>query len=103
METAIFISGMSNNLAIGVEVCECPNEYEGTSCQNPADGYYRYRYHEIHNNEQSHLDYEQYIGKSVACECNGRSDRCNKETGYCEVKKTFFFKSLELLTRTFQN
>lgn len=86
METAILISGMSNNLAIGVEVCECPSEYEGTSCQNPADGYYRYRYHEIQI-QQAHLDFEQYIGRAVECECNGRSDRCHKETGYCEVKK----------------
>lgn len=83
METAIFISGMTNNLAIGVEVCECPREYEGTSCQNPADGFYRHRYHEAQT--ESHLEYERYIGKSVACECNGRSNRCHKETGYCEV------------------
>lgn len=82
METAILISGMSNDLAIGVEVCECPNMYEGTSCQNPADGYYRY--HSIQT-EQSRLDYEQYIGKAAACDCNGRSNRCDKETGYCKV------------------
>lgn len=73
---------MKNNLAIGVELCECPIMYEGLSCQNPGDGYYRYREITV---DTSHLDYEQYIGKSVLCECNGRSTQCNKETGYCEV------------------
>lgn len=82
LETAIFISGTRNNLAIGVEVCECPIMYEGTSCQNSGYGYYRYR--EI-TTETSYSDYEQYIGKSALCECNGRSNQCHKETGYCEV------------------
>lgn len=82
METAIFISGSKNNLAIGVEICQCPEMYEGTSCQNPADGYYRYK--EI-TTEISTLDYERYIGKSILCDCNGRSSQCEKETGYCKV------------------
>lgn len=82
LETAIFISGSKNNLAIGVEVCQCPEMYEGTSCQNPADGYYRYK---ETMSETSHMNYEILIGKSVKCECNNRSNRCDKETGYCEV------------------
>lgn len=82
LETAILILGAKNNLAIGVETCECPGMYEGTSCQNPADGYYRYR--EIVT-ETSHFKFGQYIGESVLCQCNGRSDRCDKETGHCEV------------------
>lgn len=89
LETAIFISGAKNNLAIGVEMCECPSMYEGSSCQNPADGYYRYR--EIAT-DTSHLHYEHYIGKSVSCECNYRSSRCDKETGHCEVEAIFKIK-----------
>lgn len=58
--------------------------YQGTSCQNPAEGYYR---HKDLTSETSHFDYEQYIGRSVPCQCNGRSNKCNRETGYCEVKK----------------
>lgn len=61
--------------------------YEGSSCQNPGDGYYRYR---ETITESSHLHYEHYVGRSVACECNGRSNRCNKETGYCEVRISLF-------------
>lgn len=84
LETAIFISGSKNNLAIGVEVCQCPEMYEGSSCQNPADGYYRYRETIV---ATSNLHYDNYIGKSMPCECNGRSNQCDKDTGYCKVRK----------------
>lgn len=64
-------------------MCQCPEMYEGTSCQNPGDGYYRSR----EDITESDLLYERYVGKSIPCECNGRSNRCNKETGYCQVRK----------------
>lgn len=87
LETAIFISGAKNNLAIGVEVCQCPDMYEGTSCQNPADGYYRHR-----ETISTYVEYEHYVGRSAPCECNNRSNRCDKETGYCEVRISFHIK-----------
>lgn len=82
LETAIFISGSKNDLATGVEVCKCPDIYEGTSCQNPADGYYRYKEPSV---DTSHSDFNEYIGISVPCECNGRSNQCDRETGHCKV------------------
>lgn len=102
LETAIFISGSTNNLAIGVETCRCSEMYEGSSCQNPGDGYYRFRETII---EPSHLQYDYYVGKSVACQCNGRSNRCNKETGYCEVnmdENCLFINFLEMDCYNFQ-
>lgn len=84
MDDGIYISGSTNGLAKVVERCRCPLPYNGTSCQDPADGYYRWK-QAIHGSDGYSI--EQFIGRSVPCECNGRSDFCNKETGHCEVTK----------------
>ncbi|XP_047677137.1 laminin subunit alpha-3 isoform X2 [Tachysurus fulvidraco] len=49
-----------------VEVCSCPPEYTGDSCQRCAGGYYRDRY-----------------GRCVPCACNGLSEDCDDSTGRC--------------------
>ncbi|XP_053485634.1 laminin subunit alpha-3 isoform X1 [Ictalurus furcatus] len=49
-----------------VEVCTCPPEYTGDSCQRCARGYYSDR-----------------NGRCVSCACNGRSDDCDEITGRC--------------------
>lgn len=72
----------NNNAAIasGVERCECSDIYSGNSCQDPADGYYRWRNTTISTNLLEDL-----VGKVVPCECNDRSEICDKETGECLV------------------
>ncbi|XP_060731068.1 laminin subunit alpha-3 isoform X2 [Tachysurus vachellii] len=49
-----------------VEVCSCPPEYTGDSCQRCAGGYYRDRH-----------------GRCVPCACNGLSEDCDDSTGRC--------------------
>ena len=64
---------------MGVEMCKCPSRYEGTSCQNPGGGYYRWS--EIITSQiTTWLD---YIGKVKPCQCNGRSEKCHPENGNC--------------------
>lgn len=75
----------NNNAAIasGVERCECPEKYSGDSCQDPADGYFRWR----NMTAQTNI-LEELVGKVVRCECNDRSDVCDKETGECLVRNS---------------
>ncbi|KAI5627198.1 laminin subunit alpha-3, partial [Silurus asotus] len=49
-----------------VEVCSCPPEYTGDSCQRCSRGYYRDR-----------------NGRCTSCACNGLSDDCDESTGRC--------------------
>ncbi|XP_046707006.1 laminin subunit alpha-3-like [Silurus meridionalis] len=49
-----------------VEVCSCPPEYTGDSCQRCSRGYYRDR-----------------SGRCASCACNGLSDDCDESTGRC--------------------
>lgn len=84
LDTGIYVSGARNNIAIGVETCECSQEYNGTSCQDP--GYGRYRWKDWEKNEE---ELEDFIGRSVPCNCNGRSETCDMETGYCKKCRDF--------------
>ncbi|KAL7044656.1 hypothetical protein ACKWTF_002015 [Chironomus riparius] len=70
----------NNNAAMasGIEKCVCSEIYSGDSCQDPADGYYRWRNVTIPTNMLEDL-----VGKIIPCECNGRSSTCDKETGEC--------------------
>jgi len=73
-------SGQGVN-AFGIEICHCPLEYEGLSCQNPASGYYRHRKDDFMDSSNV-LD---LIGISVPCHCYGHSNNCDRESGYCMV------------------
>ncbi|KFD56293.1 hypothetical protein M513_02748 [Trichuris suis] len=68
-----------NRTAIGVEDCDCPKEYSGSSCQNPSDGYCRKKavnYLDMPNE----LD---LVGIAVPCECHEHSSQCDRETCKC--------------------
>ncbi|XP_031700147.1 laminin subunit alpha-5 isoform X2 [Anarrhichthys ocellatus] len=56
--------------ANNVEICMCPANYLGDSCQKCAPGFYR---------DTIGL----FLGKCVPCNCNGHSDRCLDGSGIC--------------------
>ncbi|XP_056241478.1 laminin subunit alpha-5 isoform X1 [Seriola aureovittata] len=56
--------------ANNVEICMCPANYLGDSCQKCAPGYYR---------DTIGL----FLGKCVPCSCNGHSDQCQDGSGIC--------------------
>ncbi|XP_067856467.1 laminin subunit alpha-5 isoform X2 [Heptranchias perlo] len=56
--------------ANNVEICLCPANYVGDSCQDCSPGYYR---------DTKGL----FLGKCVPCNCNGRSDQCLDGSGIC--------------------
>ncbi|XP_045130066.1 basement membrane-specific heparan sulfate proteoglycan core protein-like isoform X13 [Portunus trituberculatus] len=56
--------------AYAVEMCECPREYQGTSCEDCAIGYTR-------STSGVHL------GTCVPCDCSGHSTECDPDTGVC--------------------
>lgn len=89
MDTGIFILGAKNDVALGVELCNCPEKYNASSCQNPANGYYRWKQIE---SEDQNLD--EFVGQSVPCNCNGRSEICDRETGYCQVNESNYFNPM---------
>ena len=54
-----------------VELCDCPREFTGDSCQQCAEGYTRL----VPNSGPYRT--------CVPCSCNGNSDRCDSNTGVC--------------------
>ncbi|XP_034550802.1 laminin subunit alpha-5 [Notolabrus celidotus] len=60
----------SGRHANNVEICMCPANYLGDSCQECAPGYYR---------DTIGL----FLGKCVPCNCHGHSDRCLDGSGIC--------------------
>ncbi|XP_066558405.1 laminin subunit alpha-5 isoform X2 [Amia ocellicauda] len=60
----------TGNPASNVEICMCPANYHGDSCQACAPGYYR---------DTKGL----FLGKCVPCNCNGHSDQCLPGSGIC--------------------
>lgn len=63
------------SIARSIEVCACPPNYAGTSCETCARGHYK-----------------QYSGTNgahsftcVPCQCHGHSDVCDVETGQCSA------------------
>lgn len=56
--------------ALRVEQCQCPPNYQGTSCEDCAPGYYRSKA-------------GPYLGFCVPCQCNGHSDTCDVNSGKC--------------------
>ena len=65
--------------AFGVEQCVCPPQYEGLSCQDPADGYYR----KPKKPDNSGKDGGDIIDEIKLCDCNRYSYICDRETGVC--------------------
>ncbi|XP_074208255.1 laminin subunit alpha-3 isoform X2 [Camelus bactrianus] len=60
----------SGRRAQNVEMCACPPDYTGDSCQGCSPGYYR---------DHKGL----YTGRCVPCSCNGHSNRCQDGSGIC--------------------
>ncbi|XP_046289595.1 laminin subunit alpha-3 isoform X1 [Marmota monax] len=60
----------SGRRAHEVEMCTCPPDYMGDSCQGCSPGYYR-------DNKGS------LTGRCVPCNCNGHSNRCQDGSGIC--------------------
>ncbi|CAH0558317.1 unnamed protein product [Brassicogethes aeneus] len=81
--TEVLMDFSSENLPIRhekystVEKCECPPEYTGLSCQNPSPGYYR-------SFENPVSEYDRIIGAAKKCDCNGKSEECDPNTGHCK-------------------
>uniref|UniRef100_A0A0R3RFI4 Laminin subunit alpha-2 n=1 Tax=Elaeophora elaphi TaxID=1147741 RepID=A0A0R3RFI4_9BILA len=69
----------TNSIAIGVEQCECPQGYDGNSCQDPAEGYCRKRQPDFLNSP----DDLALVGGPQPCACNGHSTTCEAETCRC--------------------
>lgn len=78
MDTAAASPGLA--LAGGVELCECPPQYNSTSCQDPSIGFYRWYDKNVH----TATIVIQLIGEAKPCECNNRSSICDIESGYCQ-------------------
>ena len=68
--------GYADN-ALTVESCRCPANYTGTSCEKCAEGYGR-----------PHPLVGIYLGQCWSCRsiCNDRADRCDRDTGKCQVR-----------------
>ncbi|XP_037662307.1 laminin subunit alpha-3 isoform X2 [Choloepus didactylus] len=60
----------TGRIAQHVEMCSCPPDYAGDSCQGCSPGYYQ------DNNSL-------YPGQCVPCNCNGHSNRCQDGSGIC--------------------
>ncbi|RZB39130.1 laminin subunit alpha-1, partial [Asbolus verrucosus] len=65
--------------ATSVERCHCPKEYTSPSCQDPNTGYYRH----YPTPEETNNYIDRILGMARPCQCNGRSNVCDKRTGYC--------------------
>lgn len=85
LDTATMAEKKTNHLTTSqiVEVCDCPPEYSSSSCQDPNLGYFRY-----YNTSASATIIIQTVGEARQCECNGRSNICNVDTGHCKVRVT---------------
>lgn len=86
-------SSANDVLAIGVEVCHCPPEYTSLSCQDPGRGYYR-RYKSDYLTSTVWTD---LVGEAARCQCNGRSETCDRETGKCSVLLKLYILSYILI------
>jgi laminin alpha 1/2 len=80
----VLLDKMSNTVgtsqASSVENCSCPKEYTSFSCQDPSTGYFRY-YPKEFEPEYNYID--KTIGVAKPCQCNNRSNICDKQTGHC--------------------
>ncbi|XP_078068970.1 laminin subunit alpha-2 isoform X6 [Mustelus asterias] len=63
-------NSLGQHTATSVEICRCPPEYSGTSCESCAPGYRR-------------VNGTLYGGICVPCVCYGHSNYCDAVTGEC--------------------
>ncbi|XP_074597949.1 basement membrane-specific heparan sulfate proteoglycan core protein-like isoform X2 [Brevipalpus obovatus] len=74
MDTIAYLDSPNLPDAVFVEKCSCPEGYVGNSCEACGSRYIRHRD-------------ELYLGKciklSLACSCNGHSEKCDELTGRC--------------------
>ncbi|KAK0081679.1 hypothetical protein PV325_011758 [Microctonus aethiopoides] len=83
LDAAVLTPTHSPPLATGVEICECPSEYNNTSCQDPSIGYYRWYNNQTTTITTTSTIVIDLVGQARRCQCNGRSEVCERETGYC--------------------
>uniref|UniRef100_A0A182NLL5 Laminin subunit alpha-1 n=1 Tax=Anopheles dirus TaxID=7168 RepID=A0A182NLL5_9DIPT len=70
--SSVTSSSTSNRL---IELCDCPEGYRGTSCEECAFGYVR-----IYETSVTH----ERVGRCIPCSmCNGHAASCDLETGEC--------------------
>ncbi|CAL7932952.1 unnamed protein product [Xylocopa violacea] len=79
LDAAVLTPMHTPSLAISVEICKCPPQYNSTSCQNPSIGYFRW----YKNTTVTSTIVIDLVGEARRCQCNRRSDVCDTETGYC--------------------
>lgn len=72
-----------DELAVNVEQCQCPPNYQGLSCEECAPGFYR-------------IQSGPHGGLCVACKCNGHSNECDVNTGVCLVCANHFTIALKI-------
>ncbi|XP_029841229.2 laminin subunit alpha-1 [Ixodes scapularis] len=70
---------LSPYLAYGIEQGRCPFQYTASSCQDPAEGYYR----KFKPNYLDSRDILDLVGFAEPCNCNNRTRECHRETGVC--------------------
>ncbi|GJQ67201.1 hypothetical protein Trydic_g8109 [Trypoxylus dichotomus] len=70
----------------GIEKCECPSQYTSSSCQTPSPGYCKKRNYYDNGRPPifGRISIDNVVGRSVPCECNGRSRTCDSETCRCQ-------------------
>lgn len=78
LDIASSIYTLNAEIALAVEQCQCPPNYEGLSCEKCADGYYR-------------AQTGPYGGFCIPCQCNGHASTCDKVTGVCIVGIFHFY------------
>ncbi|VDP08630.1 unnamed protein product, partial [Soboliphyme baturini] len=61
----------SNQKAVKVELCHCPQGYAGTSCEACAPGYTR-------------IGGGLYLGQCQPCSCHGHATDCDSSSGVCK-------------------
>nr|XP_012147088.1 PREDICTED: laminin subunit alpha-2 isoform X4 [Megachile rotundata]XP_012147089.1 PREDICTED: laminin subunit alpha-2 isoform X4 [Megachile rotundata] len=79
LDAAVLAPTHTPPLATGIEICKCPAEYNSTSCQDPSIGYYRW----YKNTTVTSTIVIDLVGEARRCQCNGRSEICDRETGHC--------------------
>ncbi|XP_053979211.1 laminin subunit alpha-1-like isoform X1 [Hylaeus volcanicus] len=79
IDAAVLTPTHTPSFATSIEICKCPPEYNSTSCQDPSIGYYRW----YKNTTVTSTIIIDLVGQAKRCQCNGRSEVCDRETGYC--------------------